>query len=62
MQKLSARFPFFQNSWTQKIGTRFSASADFVYPIMRFDFWRKWHKSAFARSKNQGFMRFLGSH
>ena len=33
------------NPLDNKIGTRFSSECRFYYPIVvRFDFWRKWHK------------------
>ena len=57
-----ARFLFFQIPRTQKIGTRFSASADFVTLSLLWFLAQVWRKSAFARSKNQGFMRFFGSY
>ncbi len=47
---------FFQNI---KIDTCFLAGADFCYPIMRLNFWRKWRKSAFAHSKSQAISKLL---
>jgi len=32
------------NPLDNKIGTRFSSGCRFCYPIVRFDFWRKWRK------------------
>ena len=32
------------NPLDNKIGTHFSSECRFCYPIMRFDFWRKWRK------------------
>ena len=43
-QNPSVGFMRLQNSWTQKIGTRFSASADFVTLWCALSFGRKWRK------------------
>ena len=32
------------NPLDKKIGTHFSSECRFCYPIVRFDFWRKWRK------------------
>ncbi len=40
----TSRLTILQYSQTQKIGTRFFSECRFCYPIVRFDFWRKWHK------------------
>lgn len=41
----------------KKSAPAFKAGADFCYPIMRLNFWRK---SAFAHSKNQAISRLCG--